>query len=202
LNCGELFFPHPSTRHHQRYCSGPACQRARKAKNNRDWRERNPDYFKDAMHSARVKAWRKQNPGYWRREKRNGGAGRTAVPPLRRTSVALQAVPASESVDQQLDRLKLEVDALQAVLDWQSLTFQGLAVYLTGSALQAELATVLASWYDKGMRLGCVRRGEAAVNPAETGGEYETDETATAPRAPPQKTDPGTIQLGGPASGP
>jgi hypothetical protein len=200
-HCGELFLPHPSTRHHQHHCSKTECQRARKAKSNRRWRKRNADYFKGAIHCRRVKAWRRKNPGYWRREKRNGGPGRVTVPVGPQPPDTLQAVSVPGPVEQQVNRLNMKVDALQAVSEWQQLTFQGLAVHLTGTALQADLGVVLASWYDRGSRLGVVPQAETAAARAETGGEHETNETTVPSHAPPQETYSGTVQLGGSAPG-
>lgn len=200
-NCFELFTPRPSTRHHQTHCSKSECQRVRKAKSNRRWRGNNPDYFKGAIAVSRTQAWRKQHPGYWHREKRNGGPGRAKVAIGPQSPVALQAVSIPEPIDSQVDELKLKVDTLQAVSEWQRVTFQGFAAQLTGTALQAELGLVLASWYDKGSRLGGVPQAAAAVDRRKTGGEHETDETPLSSRAPPPETHSETIQLGGPASG-
>ena len=198
-NCRELYMPCPSSRHHQTYCSKPECQRARKAKNNRDFRERNPDYFKDPIHAQRVKAWRQDNPGYWRGEKRHGGPGRATVSRGPQNGIALQAVSVPQAIEHQVDQLKLKVEALQAVSNRQQLTFQGFASQLTGTALQADIGLVLTSWYDRGSRLGNVL--QAAVEQNGTGGEHETDEATVSSRSPSEEAHPGAVQLGGPASG-
>jgi hypothetical protein len=70
--CGERFVAHPAVRQ-QRYCSGEACQRARK----RRWQARklatDADYRQNQ--AAAQKAWRDRNLGYWRDyRRRNPGA--------------------------------------------------------------------------------------------------------------------------------
>ena len=142
-NCKQLFAPSPSARYHQNHCSLGECQRARKAVNNRQFRKANPDYHKGTYHVDRVRKWRQDNPGYWRNEARNGGSGRKA-------GSALQAELKSEPIEDTLVALQQELTTLQAVSDRQDTLFQGLAVQLTGCALQAELQPILNAWYDKG----------------------------------------------------
>ena len=201
LSCHEFFVPHPSVGRRQTYCSRPDCQRARKAKNNRKWRERNPDYFKDPLHGDRVRAWRRRHPGYWHREKRKGGPGRRRVGPGPPTSVALQAEVNPQPIERSLVELQLTVTALQAAFDWQEVAFQGLASSLTGTALQAELAGVLAAWYDRGRRLGPVRGVPRVRSPSAYGGNHEADETAGPSRSRPCAGRSETIRLGGPPPG-
>ena len=68
-HCGQLFDPDPRNRHHQKYCSAPACRRASKAASQRRWlaKPANRGYFRDPTHVARVQRWRDAHPGYWRR---------------------------------------------------------------------------------------------------------------------------------------
>jgi len=68
-HCHEAFVPCPSARHNQTHCSKPGCQRARKAKNNRRFRKRNPDYWKGACHVERTREWRKAHAKTHPREK-------------------------------------------------------------------------------------------------------------------------------------
>jgi hypothetical protein len=58
LCCEEIFQPDPRNRHHQRYCSKPACQRASHAASQRRWlnKPENRDYFRGPIHVARVQA--------------------------------------------------------------------------------------------------------------------------------------------------
>lgn len=58
--CQNEFVPnkyHP----HQQICSQPACQRARQIQNEREWRLKNPDYFKSRGQEA---AWRRIRQRY------------------------------------------------------------------------------------------------------------------------------------------
>lgn len=68
LCCGDLFRPDPRNRHHQVYCSQPACRKASKAASQRRWLAKpdNRDYFRGPESVARVQAWRAAH----------GGAGR------------------------------------------------------------------------------------------------------------------------------
>jgi hypothetical protein len=52
-------------RKHQEYCSDKACQRARKAKWQRDALKTNPEY-REHQKQENID-WQKNNPGYWRR---------------------------------------------------------------------------------------------------------------------------------------
>jgi len=80
-HCKELLRPDPHNHYHQRCCSKPACQKARKAANQRAWAQRpaNRDHWRGPDEVERVRRWRRAHPGYWRK-------------PRPRTSVALQDV--------------------------------------------------------------------------------------------------------------
>ena len=154
LHCRQLFDPHPSTQHHQRYCANSTCQKVRKAIANRRFRQANPDYDKGPYNVERVRQWRRKNPTYWRRQKRHGGPGRQAAGPMTAdTTCALQVVSDPQLSAAQLLEMQQSIDALQVVSDRQTIVFQGLAAQLTGFALQAELGRVLDSWYDRGSQL-------------------------------------------------
>lgn len=154
LHCRQLFDPHPATRHHQRYCRNPACQKRRKAIANRRFRQANPDYDKGPHNVERVRQWRRKNPAYWRREKRHGGPGRQAAGTTTADATcALQVVSAPQPSAEQLLEMQQSIHALQVVSDRQAIVFQGLAAQLTGFAVQAELGRVLDSWYDRGSQL-------------------------------------------------
>ena len=70
--CLKLFRPDPRNRHHQRYCSAPACRAASKAASQARWltKPENQGYFRGPVNVARVQAWRSRHPGYWRRGRR------------------------------------------------------------------------------------------------------------------------------------
>ncbi len=52
----------------QKYCSEPACQKARKAKWQRDKMKSNSEYKKDQIQANQD--WRDQHPGYWKTYRR------------------------------------------------------------------------------------------------------------------------------------
>ena len=63
LACGIAFVPMPYVPH-QRYCSSPACQRARR----RDWQKnrlRTDSEYRDNQLRAQAR-WREQHSSYWR----------------------------------------------------------------------------------------------------------------------------------------
>jgi hypothetical protein len=63
LSCKKRFKPHPAVRH-QRYCSNPACQRARKRKWQKEKLSGDRDYRANQAEAQRQ--WRRRNPDYWR----------------------------------------------------------------------------------------------------------------------------------------
>ena len=67
--CLKLFRPDPRNRHHQCYCSAPACRAASKAASQARWlaKPENQSYFHGPVNVARVRAWRSRHPGYWRK---------------------------------------------------------------------------------------------------------------------------------------
>ena len=69
--CAELFIADARNRGRQKYCSKAACQRAGKAARQRRWlaKPENQNYFRGALHVARVRAWRQAHPGYWRQSR-------------------------------------------------------------------------------------------------------------------------------------
>ena len=70
LHCKELFRPHCRNRHHQKFCSEPACRKASKAESQRRWlsKPENRDHFRDPENVDRVRKWRAKHPGYWKCE--------------------------------------------------------------------------------------------------------------------------------------
>ena len=85
--CLKLFRPDPRNRHHQRYCSVPACRAASKAASQARWltKPENQGYFRGPVNVARVQAWRSRHPGYWRKRRRararesSNAAGNAAI---------------------------------------------------------------------------------------------------------------------------
>jgi hypothetical protein len=62
LYCKTQFTPNPKVGERQIICGKPACKAALKSDNNRKWRRKNPDYYRD--YYPRVKEWLEKKPGY------------------------------------------------------------------------------------------------------------------------------------------
>ena len=124
-HCGQIYWPDPRNRHHQIYCSAPACQQARQRAGQARWRRRpeNRSYFRGPAEVERVRAWRKAHPGYWRKRRR-----------------ALRAVMKSQPNEDKPDASGLNPDALQTVLLSQPAVLVGIISTLTGTALQTVIA--------------------------------------------------------------
>ena len=60
--CHIFFTPHVKVGVRQKTCGASECKKALKAENNRRWRQRNLDYYRDDY--SRVKQWLDQHPGY------------------------------------------------------------------------------------------------------------------------------------------
>ncbi len=60
--CKTRFTPHPKAGKRQITCGKPVCKAALKSDNNRKWRRRNPDNYRNDY--SRLKDWLEQNPGY------------------------------------------------------------------------------------------------------------------------------------------
>ena len=70
--CGKLFTPDPRVGDRQKCCGSPICKAERKKDADRNWRKKNPNYFKGRYESY-LKAWLKKHPGYlkaYRRRKK------------------------------------------------------------------------------------------------------------------------------------
>jgi len=67
--CKTYFTPHPSVGQRQRACEKTGCQKSRKAKNNKQWRQKNPEYSKGEY--PRIKAWLAEHPGYLKHYRQN-----------------------------------------------------------------------------------------------------------------------------------
>lgn len=61
--CGKLFTPDPRVGDRQKCCGSPACKAERKKEADRNWRKKNPEYFKGRYESY-LKPWLKKHPGY------------------------------------------------------------------------------------------------------------------------------------------
>jgi len=76
--CGKEFIPdkyHP----YQKVCSSPECQHRRQLKNQRDWRKKNPHYFKykekktewERKRAQYLKIWRETHKDYFKQYRKN-----------------------------------------------------------------------------------------------------------------------------------
>src|SRR5579862_983348 len=125
--CLKLFRPDPRNRHHQHYCSAPACRAASKAASQARWlaKPENQDYFRGPENVARVQAWRSRHPGYWRNE-------RPADP-------ALQDALTAQPIDSTKETGEVAKPPLQDVLSAQPAVLIGLIAHLTGTPLQDDI---------------------------------------------------------------
>jgi len=60
--CKTPFTPHVKVGDRQKTCGKAACKKALKSENNRRWRQRNPDHYRNDY--PRLREWLDQNPGY------------------------------------------------------------------------------------------------------------------------------------------
>jgi hypothetical protein len=138
-HCKEFFRPDPRNRHHQRYCSKPACRRQSKAEAQRRWLQKpdNQSHFRGPENRQRVQAWRKAPPGYWRKGK----------PKVKRP---LQDLCAGQSPENEQLTKKTGPLALQDLLRMQPALVVGLISMMTGSALQEDIAEMVRRLQRKG----------------------------------------------------
>ena len=150
-HCGVWFRPDPRNGHHQRFCTEPACQAASKRASQRKWVRKNPDYFRGPTQVGRVAAWRREHPGYWRKGVRQEADA---------TPDALQEVLIAQGFDRkQVNTLRTclreEISRpLQDVLSAQVFAIAGLVTFISGDALQDDIARILRVCYERGR---CVR---------------------------------------------
>lgn len=122
-HCGQAFTINPRLGRRHRFCAKPACQRVRRALNQRRWLKRNGGrgYYAGQANADRVRHWRKSHPGYWRRGRRPVRAQLGAVA-SKRLAAAVKLVALQNSIDANL-ALKI-----------------GLISEVTGTALQDSIA--------------------------------------------------------------
>ena len=60
--CKTVFTVHVKVGSRQKTCGKPTCKKALKSENNRRWRQRNPDYYRNDY--PRLREWLELNPGY------------------------------------------------------------------------------------------------------------------------------------------
>jgi len=136
--CRKLFHRDPRNLRHQLYCTEPTCRAARKAASQARWlaRPENHDYFRGAVHLARIQAWRARHPGYWRRTAR----GRNALKDVSTTQAVGSVRKAGISMR----------SPLQDLLTAQPAVLIGLIAHLAGTPLQDDIVRAI----DRLLRLG------------------------------------------------
>ncbi len=146
LHCGTIFFPDPRNRHHQRFCSQPACRQASKRESQRRWvaRPENRDYFRGPDQAARVQAWRRAHPGYWRRRSPKAPDALQDLCP--KQPPPPQSVATSEISD-------LSGPALQDLCQAQLPLMLGLISQIVDSPLQEDILPVARRLIAKGQDL-------------------------------------------------
>ena len=128
LHCQKLFRPDARNRHHQRYCSAPACRGASKAASQARWlaAPENQDYFRGPVNVARVQAWRSRHPGYWRRRGRS-------------VSSALQDLSTAQAIENTVQSGDYGKPPLQDILAAQPAVLIGLIAHIVGTPLQDDI---------------------------------------------------------------
>jgi hypothetical protein len=133
--CGDFFDCDHRNRERQRYCANAECRRASKAVSQARWlaQPQNIDYFRGALHVARVQLWRAAHPGYSR--------GKARKP------VALQdplTTQAADEVEESCIRGDLAEApgsaALQDLLNTPTPVLAGLIAHLFEVTLQDDMA--------------------------------------------------------------
>jgi hypothetical protein len=96
LVCGKPFEPDRRNVGRQKACTDRKCKAALKAVRQRNWHQKNPDYFLGPVHVMRVQAWRKENPDYSRR---GGGQDKAEAPSCACGPDALQDALTAQPID-------------------------------------------------------------------------------------------------------
>ena len=181
--CKESFIPDYRSVKRQRYCNKPEFRKASKARCQRRWVIKNPNYFKGSDNVDRMLEWRRIHPG---RQRRKGSD--TVLQDIcdRIDHVKQEVIPL-------LPLLPTESPALPPVLQdfciEQHPVFIGLIAHLTGYVLQDDIAVVTRRLEQLGQDVICSTKG----------GRYD-------PQVPhlsrPHPQHSGAVQLGGSPSGP
>lgn len=161
--CGEFYVPDARNRGRQKYCAKPACRKASKVAIQEAWlgKPENRDHFRGPENVQRVQAWRAGNPGYWLRR----GVKRVD---------ALQETLNLECADNQQEKPKRAVPALQDILKSQDPLVLGLVIHLTDTALQEDIV---------GMTQRLITKGRAMMGERPGGPTYEKPDRKQGTRA-------------------
>jgi len=139
LHCDGLFEADPRNRGRQRFCSAQACKKASKRHSQALWLHQpaNADYFKGSANTERVRQWRARNPGYWKRPKKSADpAGESrSDPPIRQPIASFTPQGPCSPVALQ----DPSTPPLQDSLFPYSPVLVGLVALQSGSALQEDI---------------------------------------------------------------
>jgi hypothetical protein len=149
--CRKLFRPDPRSRHHQHYCSAPACRAVSKIASQARWlaKPENQSYFRGPINVDRVQAWRSRHPGYWRKRRRAGVALQdllTAQPISSTAEIDKSApTPLQDLIIAQPNGFANETDSsaqtpLQEILMTQHAVLIGLIAHIVGTTFEADVA--------------------------------------------------------------
>ncbi len=179
LHCKELFLPNYRSAKRQRFCSKPACQKARKRASQAAWlsKPENQNYFRGQDHAARVRQWQKEHPGYWKNSKR------WKERPLQ------DACPPQPANPQEL-MLEAPARTLQDLCSLQVPLLVGLISMWTHSTLQDDIAQttrrVVAQGYDiLGMVPEMNLKGPCEKTSSLSGATSESPSSVQLDRSPP-----------------
>lgn len=140
--CDNLFTPNKYSGSRQKVCDQPACRIAAKRRRQALWIERNPDYFRGPEHVERVRQWRLDNPDRARRRR-----------PQRAKST--KKAKSCNTISQPGGVLQDSDSVLKSPI------FLGLLSLVTGSVLQDEVHSTIASLSRIGLEL---QRSDAAAS--------------------------------------
>ena len=176
--CLKLFRPDPRSRHHQRYCSVPACRTASKVASQAHWlaKPENQDYFRGSINVGRVHAWRSRHPGYWRKGRRAGVALQdllTAQPigsaseTNKPAHTPLQDLIIAQPVGFANETASSAQTPLQEILLAQRAVLIGLIAHIVGTTFEDDIARST----DRLLRLGqdLLATAAARAQPADRG---------------------------------
>lgn len=112
--CHEWFDPHPRSPH-QRYCAKLTCQKARKARADKNWRLNNPGYGKGRK--SKIRTWAKKYPDYWHNYRRTHPAYTVKDNRRRCSSYKRDRISAKQDAVRQI-----YVDKLESIRDLEAVS--------------------------------------------------------------------------------
>jgi hypothetical protein len=182
LCCQDIFIPDYRNAKKQTYCRKPACRKESKAASQRFWSQKNPDYFKGAVHVERVREWRRANPDHPRRK--------IPAPVLQDDCPQIPLIK-QEVVGRLPPAKPVQGPVLQDLCLTQHPVIVGLISHLTGCVLQEDIDLVTRRLEQLGQ--------DVIASTSNPGGLYDSQGSHLSR---PDSHRSRTVQLGGSASGP